>query len=412
MKATIITIGDEILIGQILDTNSRYISRSLNAHGIVVAERTSIGDNRTQIVDTLDRALSQSEIVIITGGLGPTKDDITKHTLCDYFGSVLRYDEVEAEHIRSLLAVRGIAFNDLNRGQAMVPECCTVLHNAHGTAPGMWFEREGKVVISLPGVPFEMQHLIDEEVMPRLQRHFDLREIVHRTMITFGIAESLLAERIASWEESLPEYLHLAYLPAANVVRLRLSAYEVEGAKVREEIERQFELLHAIIPDNIAGYEEASVEELVHNTLRQRGATLAVAESCTGGAIASKFTAQAGASAYFLCGVVSYSNESKCNVLGVQMSDIAQHGAVSEQVAVAMARGARVISGADFAISTTGIAGPSGGSAEKPVGTVWIGVATPEKYFAVCRNCGTDRSQIISRATAYAIAMLYDELRK
>ena len=412
MKSTIITIGDEILIGQILDTNSRYISRSLNAHGIVVAERTSIGDNRTQIVETLDRALSQSDIVIITGGLGPTKDDITKHTLCDYFGSVLRYDEVEAEHIRSLLERRNIAFNDLNRGQAMVPECCTVLHNAHGTAPGMWFEREGKVVISLPGVPFEMQHLIDEEVMPRLQRHFDLREIVHRTMITFGIAESLLAERIASWEESLPDYLHLAYLPAANVVRLRLSAYEVEGAKVREEIERQFELLHALIPDNIAGYEEASVEELVHNTLRQRGATLAVAESCTGGAIASKFTAQAGASAYFLCGVVSYSNESKCNVLGVQMSDIAQYGAVSEQVAVAMARGARVISGSDFAISTTGIAGPSGGSAEKPVGTVWIGVATPEKSFAVCRNCGTDRSQIISRATAYAIAMLYDELRK
>ena len=412
MKSTIITIGDEILIGQILDTNSRYISRSLNAHGIVVAERTSIGDNRTQIVETLDRALSQSDIVVITGGLGPTKDDITKHTLCDYFGSVLRYDEVEAEHIRSLLERRNIAFNDLNRGQAMVPECCTVLHNAHGTAPGMWFEREGKVVISLPGVPFEMQHLIDEEVMPRLQRHFDLREIVHRTMITFGIAESLLAERIASWEESLPDYLHLAYLPAANVVRLRLSAYEVEGAKVREEIERQFELLHALIPDNIAGYEEASVEELVHNTLRQRGATLAVAESCTGGAIASKFTAQAGASAYFLCGVVSYSNESKCNVLGVQMSDIAQHGAVSEQVAVAMARGARVISGSDFAISTTGIAGPSGGSAEKPVGTVWIGVATPEKSFAVCRNCGTDRSQIISRATAYAIAMLYDELRK
>ena len=412
MKSTIITIGDEILIGQILDTNSRYISRSLNAHGIVVAERTSIGDNRTQIVETLDRALSQSDIVVITGGLGPTKDDITKHTLCDYFGSVLRYDEVEAEHIRSLLERRNIAFNDLNRGQAMVPECCTVLHNAHGTAPGMWFEREGKVVISLPGVPFEMQHLIDEEVMPRLQRHFDLREIVHRTMITFGIAESLLAERIASWEESLPDYLHLAYLPAANVVRLRLSAYEVEGAKVREEIERQFELLHALIPDNIAGYEEASVEELVHNTLRQRGATLAVAESCTGGAIASKFTAQAGASAYFLCGVVSYSNESKCNVLGVQMSDIAQYGAVSEQVAVAMARGARVISGSDFAISTTGIAGPSGGSAEKPVGTVWIGVATPEKSFAVCRNCGTDRSQIISRATAYAIAMLYDELRK
>ena len=411
MKATIITIGDEILIGQILDTNSRYISRTLNAHGIVVAERTSIGDNRTQIVETLDRALSQSEIVIITGGLGPTKDDITKHTLCEYFGSTLRYDEREAEHIRTLLEARNIAFNDLNRGQAMVPECCTVLHNAHGTAPGMWFEQEGRVVISLPGVPFEMQHLIDEEVMPRLTARFELREIIHRTMITFGIAESILAERIATWEEALPEYLHLAYLPAPNVVRLRLSAYEVEGKEVSREIDAQFEKLHTIIPDNIAGFEDASVEELVHNIFINKGKTLAVAESCTGGAIASKFTAQAGASAYFLCGVVSYSNESKCNVLGVQMSDIEQYGAVSEQVAKAMAQGAKVISGANFAISTTGIAGPTGGTKEKPIGTVWIGIATPDKCFAVRKNCGTDRSQIISRATAYAIAMLYDELK-
>ena len=411
MKATIITIGDEILIGQILDTNSRYISRALNAHGIVVAERTSIGDNRSQIVDTLDRALSQSEVVIITGGLGPTKDDITKHTLCDYFGSKLRYDEVEAEHIRTMLAARNIAFNDLNRGQAMVPECCTVLHNAHGTAPGMWFEQNGRVVISLPGVPFEMQHLIDEEVMPRLKAHFELREIVHRTMITFGIAESILAERIAKWEDALPDHIHLAYLPAPNVVRLRLSAYEVEGKEVRHEIDNLFEELRTIIPDNIAGFEEASVEELVHNILIERGLTLATAESCTGGAIASKFTAQAGASAYFLCGVVSYSNESKSNVLGVLMSDIAQFGAVSEQVAMAMAKGAKAISGADFAVSTTGIAGPTGGSKEKPVGTVWIGIATPDKCYAVLKNCGTDRSQIISRATAYAIAMLYEELK-
>ena len=411
MKATIITIGDEILIGQILDTNSRYISRALNAHGIVVAERTSIGDNRTQIVETLDRALAQSEVVIITGGLGPTKDDITKHTLCDYFGSTLRYDEVEANHIRTLLERRNIAFNELNRGQAMVPECCTVLHNAHGTAPGMWFERNGSVVISLPGVPFEMQHLIDDEVMPRLKARFELREIVHRTMITFGIAESILAERIAEWEEALPEYIHLAYLPAANVVRLRLSAYEVEGKQVRHEIDTLFEELRTIIPDNIAGFEEASVEELAHNILINKGLTLATAESCTGGTIASKFTAQAGASAYFLCGVVSYSNESKNKVLGVQMSDITQFGAVSEQVAIAMAKGAKVISGADFAISTTGIAGPTGGSKEKPVGTVWIGIATPERCYAVLKNCGTDRSQIISRAAAYAIAMLYEELK-
>ena len=412
MKATIVTIGDEILIGQILDTNSRYISRALNANGITVKERTSIGDNRTQIIDTLDRALAESQVIIITGGLGPTKDDITKHTLCDYFGSTLRYDEVEAEHIRKMLEARNIAFNDLNRGQAMVPECCTVLHNAHGTAPGMWFERKGCVVVSLPGVPFEMQHLIDEEVMPRLRERFALREIVHRTMITFGIAESILAERIAAWEEALPQYIRLAYLPAPNMVRLRLSAYEVEGKEVRHEIDSLFKSLRSIIPNNIVGFEDASVEELVHNALINRGQTLAVAESCTGGAIASKFTAQAGASAYFLCGVVSYSNEAKSEVLGVDMSDIAQYGAVSEQVAIAMARGVKGISHSDFAISTTGIAGPTGGSEAKPVGTVWIGIATPGRCFAVRKNCGTDRSQIIARATAYAIAMLHEELNR
>jgi nicotinamide-nucleotide amidase len=230
-------------------------------------------------------------------------------------------------------------------------------------------------------------------------------------MITFGIAESILAERIEKWEEALPDHLHLAYLPAPNVVRLRLSAYEVEGREVRQEIDFLFEKLREIIPNNIAGFEEASVEELVHNILINRGLKLAVAESCTGGSIASKFTAQAGASAYFQCGVVSYSNESKNEVLGVPMEAIEQYGAVSESVAKAMAQGVRRISTADFAISTTGIAGPTGGSPEKPVGTVWIGVATPEKCFAVCKNCGTDRSQIISRATAYAIAMLYDELK-
>ena len=412
MRATIVTIGDEILIGQILDTNSRYISRALNSHGIVVAERTSIGDNRAQIVETLDRALSQSEVIIITGGLGPTKDDITKHTLCEYFNSTLRYDEVEAEHIRTMLATRNIAFNDLNRGQAMVPECCTVLHNAHGTAPGMWFEKDGHVVISLPGVPFEMQHLIDEEVMPRLAAHFELREIVHRTMITFGIAESILAERISAWEEALPEYLHLAYLPAPNIVRLRLSAYEVEGKKIGQEIDAQFEKLRSIIPDNIAGFEEATVEELVHNILINRGYTLAVAESCTGGAIASKFTAQAGASAYFLCGVVAYANEAKVSILGVDAADIERYGAVSEQVARQMAEGVKRVSGSDYAIATTGIAGPSGGSEQKTVGTVWIAVATPRRTIVELRQCGTDRGQIIGRATSYALQMLEKVLRE
>mgnify|MGYP003411870796 CR=1 FL=1 len=410
MKSTIITIGDEILIGQILDTNSRYISQALNRLGVVVAERTSIGDSAEQIVETLDRALAATDIVIITGGLGPTKDDITKHTLTRYFGSELVYNEQVGDFVRELLSRRGIAFNELNRGQAMVPACCTVLHNAHGTAQGMWFERDGKVVVSLPGVPFEMVHLIDDIVVPMLRERFALKAIVHRTMITSGIAESILAERIAAWEDALPEVLHLAYLPAPNIVRLRLSAYEVDGESVAAMIDEQFERLKAIIPEAIVGFEDATVEQLVHNTLIAQGKTLSVAESCTGGNVAAKFTAMAGASAYFHAGVVSYSNVAKIDILGVSAEDLARYGAVSEAVAMQMAAGVRRAGQSDYGISTTGIAGPSGGSAEKPVGTVWIGISTPERTFAVMKNCGTDRGQIIQRATAYAIKMLYEEL--
>ena len=410
MKSTIITIGDEILIGQILDTNSRYISQALNRIGVVVAERTSIGDSAEQIVATLDRALAQSDVVIITGGLGPTKDDITKHTLARYFNSELIYNEQVGAFVEQLLSRRGIAFTELNRGQAMVPECCTVLHNGHGTAPGMWFERDAKVVISLPGVPFEMRHLIDDSVVPMLQERFELKAIVHRTMITSGIPESLLAERIAQWEDNLPQVLHLAYLPAPNIVRLRLSAYEVEEQSAKELIDSEFDKLREIIPEAIVGFENATVEELVHRWMIENGKTLSVAESCTGGAIASKFTAMAGASAYFHAGVVSYSNEAKRDILGVDMEDIIRHGAVSETVAIQMAEGAKRAGGSDYAISTTGIAGPTGGSAEKPVGTVWFGVATPKGSFAVMKNCGTDRQQIIDRAVAYAIKLLYDNL--
>lgn len=410
MKSTIITIGDEILIGQILDTNSRYISQALNRIGVVVTERTSIGDSAEQIVSTLDRALAQSDVVIITGGLGPTKDDITKHTLAKYYNSELVYNEQVGSFVEQLLARRGIAFTELNRGQAMVPQCCTVLHNAHGTAPGMWFERDGKVVVSLPGVPFEMRHLIDDSVVPMLAERFELKAIVHRTMITSGIAESILAERIATWEDNLPDVLHLAYLPAPNVVRLRLSAYEVDGQSISHMIDDEFDKLKGIIPEAIVGFEDATVEQLVHRWMTENGKTLSVAESCTGGAIAAKFTAMAGASVYFNAGVVSYSNEAKRDILGVNMDDIVRYGAVSETVAIQMAEGVRRAGQSDYAVSTTGIAGPTGGSAEKPVGTVWIGVATPKGSFAVLKNCGTDRSQIIDRATAYAIKLLYDNL--
>lgn len=412
MQATIITIGDEILIGQIVDTNSVSIARRLNAAGIVVHEKCSIGDSREEIIAAIRRAELSSQVVIITGGLGPTKDDITKKTLAELFHSAMRFDEGVAEHVERMLAERGIAFNALNRSQAEVPEVCTVLHNAHGTAPGMWFEDAGRVIVSLPGVPFEMEHLMEDEVMPRLKEHFALRQIVHRTLITAGLAESLLAERIEQWEEALPPYLKLAYLPAAGIVRLRLSAYEVEGQAVSEEIERQFAELRTLIPDYVVGFETATVEEQVHHTLIERRATLALAESCTGGKIASKFTAMAGASAYLLAGVVAYANEAKTNILGVDAELIRRHGAVSEEVARAMAEGVRRLTGADYALSTTGIAGPTGGSAEKPIGTVWFALATPTETIALKHACGTDRGQVTDRATAYAIRLLRDKLQE
>ncbi|MBR5821210.1 MAG: competence/damage-inducible protein A [Alistipes sp.] len=411
MQATIITIGDEILIGQIVDTNSVSIARKLNEAGIVVREKCSIGDSREEIILAIRRAEQTSQVIILTGGLGPTKDDITKKTLAELFNCEMRFDEAVAEHVERMLTARGIAFNALNRSQAEVPAACEVLHNAHGTAPGMWFEDEGRVIVSLPGVPFEMEHLMQDMVMPRLKSHFALRQIVHRTLITSGLAESLLAERIEKWEDALPDYLKLAYLPAAGIVRLRLSAYEVEGQVVREEIDRQFSELRKLIPDYVVGFETATVEEQVHQTLIERGQTLAVAESCTGGKIASKFTAMAGASTYFLAGLTTYSNEAKVSLLGVDPQLIEQYGAVSEEVARAMAEGTRRVTGADYAVATTGIAGPTGGSELKPVGTVWFALATANETIAVRHLCGTDRGQVIDRATAYAIRLLNEKLR-
>ena len=413
MKATIITIGDEILIGQIVDTNSVSIARHLNGAGITVESKLSIGDSDHQIESSIRTALLTSQVVVITGGLGPTKDDITKHTLARIFNSELRYNDTEGQHIESLLARRGIAFTELNRSQAMLPACCTPLHNAHGTAPGMWFECEGDaVVVSLPGVPFEMEHLMQDEVIPRLKERFMLKSIVHLTLITHGIAESLLAERIAAWEDALPDYMHLAYLPAPNIVRLRLSAYDVERSEAEVAMRQEFGKLEQLIGDHIVGEEGASVESNVHRILSERGLTLATAESCTGGNIAASFTSMAGASAYFLTGIVAYSNAAKSNILGVDSATIERHGAVSREVVEQMAEGARRISGADYAIATSGIAGPSGGSVEKPVGTVWMAVASPTRTISMMRNSGTDRQQIIKRASAYVVEMLYNELRK
>ena len=406
MQAEIITIGDELLIGQVVDTNSAWLGSTLGDDGIKVIQITSVQDHAAQIVQAVNDALSRADIVLMTGGLGPTKDDITKKTLAEMFGMKLVRNEQVYDMVGKQLALRGIAFTELNQGQALVPDGCTVLPNRNGTAPGMWFERDGKVLISMPGVPFEMKALVKDEVLPRLRKHFALDANVHRTIITFGLAESILADTIASWEEALPPYLHLAYLPSALCIRLRLSAYEIDRQKAEQEIESQIEKLSKVIPHYIIGSEDDSLESVTGTLLKTRGETLATAESCTGGNIAHRFTAMPGASEYFKGGVVAYSNEVKIALLGVDPESLNRYGAVSQSIAEQMAEGVRRATGATYGISTTGIAGPTGGTPEKPVGTVWMAVATPNGVFSWRMVFGSVRSQNIERASSNCINLL------
>ncbi len=411
MKADIITIGDEILIGQIVDTNSAWIAARLGEVGVSIRRKYSIGDRREEILEALEESLAKSQLIIITGGLGPTKDDITKRVLAEFFDSTMVVDTETYQRVERMMAARGIDFNELNKGQALVPECCTVLANHKGTAPGMWFERDGRVVVSLPGVPFEMEALMTESVLPKVKEHFALAAVVHRTAITYGMAESMLAELIAPWEEALPPHLHLAYLPSPSQLRLRLSAYDVEREEAERQIEEQFATLLPILGDLFVGWETATVQSAVAEMLTSRGETLSSAESCTGGVVASKFTAMSGASDYFWGGVVSYDNSVKENVLGVSRHNLETYGAVSEQVAREMAEGVRRLCGTTYGISTTGIAGPTGGTPDKPVGTVWMAVATPTKTIAKCVQHGKVRAVNIERAATAVINLLRLELR-
>lgn len=416
VSVELITVGDELLIGQVVDTNSAWLGQQLGNVGAQVDRIVSVHDIAGDIRDAVQTALQRADVVIMTGGLGPTKDDITKTTLTALFsGGVMHRDETVYRHVRQMTAERGLAFNELNQAQALVPEGCTALENRVGTAPGMLFTRvvEGreKLLFSLPGVPFEMKELVQRQVIPAIQAHFALRSVVHRTLITFGMAESILATAIAPWEEALPEWLHLAYLPNARGIRLRLSAYDVEPESAAQEIETRFSRLQEYIAPYILGYEPASVESAVAAILSARRQTLAVAESCTGGAISARITAMAGSSEYYLGGVTSYSNEAKANILGVSMSDIQQYGAVSETVARQMAAGALERFGADYSVSTTGIAGPGGGTPEKPVGTVWVAVAwrsSGNKIETITKlmRFSELREQNIERAATHALNML------
>ncbi|MBP5644348.1 MAG: competence/damage-inducible protein A [Bacteroidales bacterium] len=413
MKATILNIGDELLIGQVVNTNASTMAKMLTEAGMEVVRTLVVGDNRDEIWKAVDEDMKTSDAVLVTGGLGPTKDDITKKLLCEYFGSELVESAVALDNVKRIFAARGYELTPVNRAQALVPRCCEVLNNDLGTAPCMWFERDGQVLVSLPGVPFEMDWLMRNRVIPKLQEHFRTGRIVTKNLLVQGIGESVLSDLIEPWELALPENIKLAYLPTAGMVKLRLTERINPESPDNPDIPGipgVLPGLYALAGKHIVGEDCETLAELVHKTLTEQGKTLATAESCTGGTIASRLTALAGASAYFRGGVVAYSNEVKECALGVKHETLTAHGAVSEETVREMAEGVRKRLGADYAIATTGIAGPGGGTPEKPVGTVWVAVSTPERTVAQLMHYGDRRQQTIDRTANQAYAMLVKEL--
>lgn len=411
MNAGIIIIGDEILIGQVVDINSSWISREMNKIGFRTETVITVGDDGKSISDAIDRCLEVADVVFMTGGLGPTKDDITKKVICEKFGTELVLNEAVLANVAEMLGRRGIALTENNRGQALVPATATVINNAVGTAPGIMMERNGKLLFSMPGVPFEMRYLMEHEIIPLIKKHYNLKPVFHKTLLLTGIAESILAEKISDWEDSLAKNVKLAYLPAYSSIRLRLSVYQPDDT-TESYINAKVEELKRIVPENIIAYEDIKLEELVGKLLKDRHCTVATAESCTGGKVASLITSVSGSSEYYKGSVVSYCNEVKADVLGVSRADLEKYGAVSSTVAEQMASGVRRLLKTDYAVATTGIAGPTGGSDEKPVGTVWIAVATPTKVVSRKYVFGKDRSINIERFAASALSMLIVEMKK
>jgi len=411
MLVEIITIGDEIMIGQIVDTNSAWMAVELNKVGFEIAQITSVHDDAQHIINALNDAQTRADVILFTGGIGPTKDDITKQTLCKYFDTKLIYNEAVFQNIEKLLVNRQRAMNELTALQAKVPENCTVIQNLVGTAPITWFEKTGKVIVSMPGVPNEMKNAMSTEIIPRLQKRFKTPAIVHKTIIVKDYPESALALKIADWENNLPEYLHLAYLPTYGIIRLRISGSSENELALEFEINQQANQLSEILGDAIVAFEDIPLEVLVGKVLKNKKLTIATAESCTGGNIAHKITEVAGSSDYFKGSVVAYSNEIKQQVLHVPEEILAQQGAVSAETVEAMAVGARQLMRSDVAIATSGVAGPSGGTVEKPVGTVWIAVSTPHKTTSRMYQFGTNRIQNIERTTQNAFLFLLEKLQ-
>ena len=412
MIAEIVSIGDEILIGQIVNTNAVFIAKELNKIGIEVGQITSISDRKEHIESCLDEAQKRAQVIILTGGLGPTKDDLTKHALCSYFDDVLVKNELVLERIEEMFAKYvPTPINEENRKQALLPSKAKVLNNLHGTASGMWFEVEDRVIISLPGVPVEMKALVSNEVIPALQKHYTRPYIMHKTLLTYGLGESVIAERIEQWENELPSDIKLAYLPNLGRVRLRLSGKGSDPILLEKRIDAEIEKLYPLIGDIIMGFEEeASVEEQLQTQFIKTNNTLAVAESCTGGKIANRFTQIPGASAYFRGGIVAYATEVKVNLLGVSQSLIDAYSVVSAPVAEAMAVAAQQRFGATIGVSTTGNAGPSKGDSEAELGTVFIAVATEDNVVSYEFHLGKHRERVVEKAVNKVMELLHKQV--
>ena len=428
MTAHIINIGDELLIGQVVNTNASWMAEELNKRNIKVTNISVISDGADDIRTQLDRSLSEADVVLITGGLGPTKDDITKTVLCNYFGDTLVRHQPTYDNVKKFFDRRGLPFTEINQAPALVPSRCKVILNEVGTAPCMVFTipqatfkqpspkktdtSAEKIVISMPGVPFEMKWLMQNSVLPLLEERLGSQAIVHKTILTFGIGESFLADKIADWEDALPAHIKLAYLPEAGKVRLRLSAYGADKAQLEQEVAERVEMLKLIIGDNIYGYDDETISSVIGKLLNQKGATVATAESCTGGLIGNMITEVSGSSAYYKGGIIAYSNELKERLLGVRHETLEQYGAVSEETAIEMARGCLAVTGADYAIATTGISGPTGATEEKPLGLVYVAIASHEEVVCNRYVFTTTRQQHQQRTANQALFDLYKQLTK
>ncbi len=412
MLAEIITIGDEILIGQIVDTNSAWIAQQLNAIGIRIKQVSSVSDDRTHILTALAEAAKRADIILITGGLGPTKDDITKTTLAEYFNVPLVQNQDALDNVSRIFAKYNRPLLEVNIKQAEVPQNCTVILNKNGTAPGMWFDQDDKIYISMPGVPHEMMYMMGEVVIPKLKTTLKLPVIIHQTILTVGEGESFLAEKIADIEDTLPTHIKLAYLPKLGSVRLRLSGYGDDEATLQNEVQLYAGQIINRVGKSVVTDRDVAIEKAILDEMAEKGLTLSVAESCTGGYISHLFTQHPGSSKVFFGGAISYSYDLKESMLGVKNETLWHYGAVSEQTVVEMVEGALINFRSDYAIAVTGVAGPGGGTEDKPVGTVWIAVANAKKTFTHKYTFGSKRMQNIERTAITAMGMLIKLLRQ